>query len=69
MFEILHKLNPFDPIRDHENCDIMLILLSKFFTNLCDYNNGYVMQFNMQKPQNTTWSNKNKEKERYINVK
>ena len=28
MFEILHKLNPFDPIKDPETSDIMLILLS-----------------------------------------
>ena len=27
MLEILNKLNPFEPIRDHDNCDVKLILL------------------------------------------
>ena len=31
MFEILHKLNAFDPIRDPETSNIMLILSSMFF--------------------------------------
>ena len=37
MFQILHKLNPFGPIRDPEISDIMLILLSMFFRRPCNY--------------------------------
>ena len=35
--KISHELNPLDPFRDPENCDIMLILLSTFFTNPHNY--------------------------------
>ena len=41
MFKILHKLKAFDPIRDPETSDIMLILVSMFFSCLCNYYNDY----------------------------
>ena len=41
MFEILHKLKPFDPIRDPDTSDIMLILLSMFFRSSRNHYNDY----------------------------
>ena len=35
------RLNPLDMIRDLENCDIVLTLLSIFFTNPHNYYNDY----------------------------
>ena len=37
MFEILRKSNAFDPIRDLETSDIILILLSIIFSCPCNY--------------------------------
>ena len=41
MFEILHKLNTFDPIRYPGTSDIILILLSMFFSCPHNYPNEY----------------------------
>ena len=45
MLEILHKLNPFEQIRDPDNCDVRLIFLVKFFAWPRNYynNNMYVI--------------------------
>ena len=41
MFEILHKLNPFHPVRDPETSNSMLILLSMFLKCPLNYYNIY----------------------------
>ena len=43
MFEILHELNMFDPIRNPQTSDIMLILLSMFFSCPHNYYNDYII--------------------------
>ena len=47
IFEILHKLNPFDPIRDLATSDIMPISLSMFFSCPRDYYNGNKLKSNL----------------------
>ena len=41
MFEILQKLKTFDPIREPETYDIILILLSMFFSCPRNYYDDY----------------------------
>ena len=42
MVEILNKFNPFEPIRDPDNCDVKQIFV-KFFTFLRNYYNNKKM--------------------------
>ena len=46
MFEILNKLNTFDPIRDPETTDIMFIWQSMFLNCPHNYYNDYIKWFN-----------------------
>ena len=39
MLEIWNKLDPFEPIRDPDNCDVRLILLWRLFTCPRNYYN------------------------------
>ena len=53
MFEILHKLKAFDPIRDPEICDIMLILLSIFFKCPPNFYNDYDLSLKQDSHENS----------------
>ena len=48
MLEILHKHNPFEKIRDPDNCDVRAIFLWRFFTwpnNYYNDNNQFQTDF------------------------
>ena len=53
MFDISYKLNTFNPIRDPETSDIMLILLSLFLRYPRNYYNDYEVELVLE-PLNLT---------------